>query len=262
MWQTLAMPEFHNDNNRYAVFALIAGLLVLAWWGVLDSISANYVNASLLDAGIIYGTARGINALVSALQGTELDLWLVTFSVGELLDPVNDMIERFSGVMTLAIASLVIQQLLLVIVSDATFSSALTLLAAAALIALFIGKLAGYKLLLKVFLVVALLRFSLSLVVVANLWVDQVFLPDSASVEYAVMQDFETDLKVVDDTVRGKSGERSQISSQFDSLQLKFDSFVDSSLRLMGSLLLKAVILPLIFLYGVLLLGRRLIDIS
>jgi hypothetical protein len=66
----------------------------------------------------------------------------------------------------------------------------------------------------------------------------------------------------VDDTVRGKSGERSQISSQFDSLQLKFDSFVDSSLRLMGSLLLKAVILPLIFLYGVLLLGRRLIDIS
>ena len=113
---------------------LIAGIALvgLAWSGSLDRPSQDYVGASLLDAGIIYATARGINALVSALQGTELDMWLVTFSIGELLDPINDVIERFSGVMTLAIASLVIQQLLLTIVSDATFSIALTALAVAA----------------------------------------------------------------------------------------------------------------------------------
>lgn len=252
------MPFSHPNKNQVIVLALVSALLALAWLGTLDTISADYVNGSLLDAGIIYATARGINALVSALQGTELDLWLVTFSIGELLDPVNDMIERFSGVMTVAIASLVIQQLLLVIVSDATFSTALTVVGAAAVIALFVGKLAGHKLLLKVFLIVALLRFSLALVIVANLWVDQVFLPDSSAVEYRVMQDFQAELEGVDRMVRGE-GERSAIASQFELLQQKFDRFVDSSLQLMGALLLKAVIIPLIFLYAVLCLGRALI---
>jgi hypothetical protein len=244
-------------RNQFMLLFAVAGVVVLAWMGTLDTISNEYVNASLLDAGIIYGTARGINALVSALQGTELDMWLVTFSVGELLDPVNDMIERFSGVMTLAITSLVIQQLLLVIVSDVTFTGALTLLAVATAIALLIGRIAGYQALLRTFLVVALLRFALAIVVLANLWVDQVFLPDSSAAEYQVMQDFHRDLEGVDTMVRGE-GESSDIADQFAVLQHKFDAFVDSSLRLMGALLLKAVIIPLLFLYAVLLLGSKL----
>jgi hypothetical protein len=244
--------------QQWALLFVMVMLIGLSWSGSLDTISADYVSASLLDAGIIYATARGINALVSALQGTELDMWLVTFSVGELLDPVNDMIERFSGVMTVAIASLVIQQLLLVIVSDTTFSAALTVLGATAVIALFVGKLAGHKLLLKVFIIVALLRFSLALVIVANLWVDQVFLPDSSAVEYRVMQDFQGELEGVDQMVRGE-GKRSAIAGQFERVQQKIDRFVDSSLHLMGALLLKAVIIPLIFLYAVVLMGRALI---
>jgi len=245
------------SRSQWCLLLVVAGLVGLSWLGTLDTISGDYVGASLLDAGIIYGTARGINALVSALQGTELDLWLVTFSVGELLDPVNDMIERFSGVMTIAITSLVIQQLLLVIVSDATFSAVLTLLAVAVITALLVNKTNSYKIFLKVFLVVALLRFSLSLVVIANLWVDQAFLPGSDAAEFRVMQDFEADLHGVDRMIRG-AGNRSEIGGQFNRLQDKFSRFVDSSLHLMGALLLKSVIVPVLFLWGVVAAGRGL----
>ena len=244
-------------RSHWYLLLAVAGLVGLSWLGTLDTISGDYVGASLLDAGIIYGTARGINALVSALQGTELDMWLVTFSVGELLDPVNDMIERFSGVMTIAITSLVIQQLLLVIVSDATFSAVLTLLAVALITAYYLNKTNSYKVFLKAFLVIALLRFSLSLVVIANLWVDQAFLPDSEAAEFRVMQDFEADLDGVDQMIRGE-GERSEIAGQFKRLQNKFSRFVDSSLHLMGALLLKSVIVPVLFLWGVVAAGRAL----
>ncbi len=252
------MPLPQLTRSQMLLLIAVAGVVILAWMGTLDRISDAYVSASLVDAGIIYGTARGINALVSALQGTELDMWLVTFSVGELLDPVNDLIERFSGVMTIAITSLVIQQLLLMIVSDVTFTGALTLLGVATAIALLIGQIDGYRALLRVFLVVALLRFALAIVVLANLWVDQVFLPDSSAVEYQVMQEFHADLEGVDNIVRGEGGS-STIADQFALLQHKFDAFVDSSLRLMGALLLKAVIIPLLFLYAVLLLGSKLV---
>jgi hypothetical protein len=109
-------------------------------------------------------------------------------------------------------------------------------------------------------MIVALLRFSLSLVVVANLWVDQAFLPDSNTEEFRVMQDFHSDLEGVDQTIRGK-GDRSEIAGQFDRLQQKFDRFVDNSLHLMGALLLKSVIVPVLFLWGVLLAGRALLRV-
>ncbi len=238
-------------------------LVALAWQGGLDRVSGDYVGASLLDAGIIYGTARGINALVSALQGTELDMWLVTFSIGELLDPINDVIERFSAVMTIAITSLVIQQLLLVIVSDVTFSIALTALALAALVAWFTARSGGFPALFRLFLLAAFIRFSLALVVVANLWVDRVFLPDSSSEEHQVMQAFYGDLEEVDRTVRGE-GERgrSDLARQFDDLEERFEAFVDGSLRMLGSLRLKSVIIPLIFLYAVVQLARRLFRLA
>ena len=232
------------------------GAVILAWTGSLDSVSGDYVSTSLVDAGIIYGTARGINALVSVLQGTELDMWLVTFAIGELLDPINDLIERFSLVMTVAVASLVIQQLLLLMVSHVTFSVALTSLGAATCGAFLIGSTRGARAFAGLFFLVAVIRFSLSLVVVANLWVDEVFLPDSTGAEHAVMQDFYTDLDSVSETLRGEAGKRSEVASQFERLQGKFDAFVDGTLALLGSVLLKSVIIPVVFLYALVALAR------
>ncbi len=238
---------------------LAAGILLigLAWQGGLDRVSQDYVSASLVDAGIIYATARGINALVSALQGTELDMWLVTFSIGELLDPINDVIERFSGVMTIAVTSLVIQQLLLTIVSDATFSVALSLLGVATVVAWFVARTGGFPALVKTFLIAAFIRFSLALVVIANLWVDQVFLPDADSAEHRVMQSFYGDLEEVDRTVRGEGErKRSELSGQFEDLENKFDSFVSGTLNLLGAMLLKSVIIPLVFFFALLAVAR------
>ena len=243
-------------KSHWALLIVLLGLVGLSWAGTLDTISSDYVNASILDAGIIYGTARGINALVSALQGTELDLWLVTFSVGELLDPVNDMIERFSGVMTFAITSLVIQKLLLAIVSDALFSAVLTVLGVAALVSLFFRP-AYFNGLLRTFLVVAFLRFSLAIVVAANLWVDQVFLPNSTDAEHEMMQEFYADLEGVDSIVRGEE-KRSDLANQFERIQEKFEAFIGGTLHLLGSILLKAVIIPLLFFYMLVQVGRGL----
>jgi hypothetical protein len=245
-------------RRDWAWLALGIVLIGLAWAGSLDRLSRDYVGESLLDAGVIYATARGINALVSALQGTELDMWLVTFSIGELLDPVNDVIERFSLVMTIAVSSLVIQQLLLVIVSHVSFSVALTALGLATLAAIFIGSGWGVRALARTFLLVAFLRFSLALVVVGNLWVDHLFLPDSTGPEHAVMRDFYADLDNVSDTVRGDGGNRGEVAGQFERLQARFDAFVDGTLALLGAMLLKSVILPLLFLYAVVALARRL----
>ena len=70
-------------------------------------------------AMIAFGLAKALNAVISLIQGTELSFTPVgvglVFSVGEVLDPFNDMVERFSWVMLGASVSLGVAKLLLVL---------------------------------------------------------------------------------------------------------------------------------------------------
>jgi hypothetical protein len=66
---------------------------------------------------ITFALARALNGVISAVQGTELALQPagvgVTLTPGEVLDPVNDLVERFSWIMLGATLSLGVQQVLL-----------------------------------------------------------------------------------------------------------------------------------------------------
>jgi len=69
---------------------------------------------------ITFALARTLNGVISAVQGTELALQPagvgVTLTPGQILDPVNDLVERFSWIMLGATLSLGIQQVFLDVV--------------------------------------------------------------------------------------------------------------------------------------------------
>ena len=96
------------NNMRASARALIAVFIVLmialSSTRVLDDYVDDYTDSALTGAALTYATARGINALVSMMQSSEIEAGVGVVSgsitVGELLDPLNDMIERFSTVMT------------------------------------------------------------------------------------------------------------------------------------------------------------------
>jgi hypothetical protein len=72
-------------------------------------------------AMVAFGLAKGLNAIISLIQGTQLSITPVgiglNFSVGEVLDPFNDMVERFSWVMLASTVSLGIQKIILTLSS-------------------------------------------------------------------------------------------------------------------------------------------------
>jgi len=118
-------------------------------------------------AMIAFGLAKGLNAVISLLQGTELSFTPVgvglNFSVGEVLDPFNDMVERFSWVMLFASVSLGIQKLLLVLSSKLFLQVALGLSALVTIAFLWVKQITNSLFLsyaLKLFTLLLLLRFS------------------------------------------------------------------------------------------------------
>jgi len=81
----------------------------------LDSATDSYFYEAMTEAGIVYGTCRLINASVSIVKESSLQLEPagvgVSLAVGQALDPIDDMTERLSDVVVTAIASLGVQKL-------------------------------------------------------------------------------------------------------------------------------------------------------
>ncbi|TXL12389.1 hypothetical protein BMR05_15520, partial [Methylococcaceae bacterium HT4] len=89
--------------------------MLVSWSGILDNLSYDYLKGSLLSALSSYAVSRSLNGIISVLQSSTLSVGIVSVSVsvGELLDPVNDIVERFSDLLTISISSIIIQKVLL-----------------------------------------------------------------------------------------------------------------------------------------------------
>ncbi len=202
----------HSSQWRYLWLIALISLPALGWYGVLDQYSAERINSSISSAGLIYGTARGINALVSLLQGTELNVLLVTFSIGEVLDPVNDLIERFSDIVLLALGSLALQKILLAVVSATMFNILLSAAAVGTGLTLFYGSPKLLSAMLRTFLAITFFRFSLGLVVLANSWVDATFLDEADQQRHVAMEKFQGELREVDTLTQNSQALTAQIA--------------------------------------------------
>lgn len=113
------------QTRRLIYTGLLAVLLALTFWGAaraqsfdrllspLDTRAEIYLETTLAKTALTYAAARAVHAAVSLLQGTELHPPFVTVAIGEALDPVRDLIERFSNLMLIASASLGAQRILM-----------------------------------------------------------------------------------------------------------------------------------------------------
>ena len=134
-------------------------------------------------AFVTFALARTINGVISVVQGTEVALQPagvgVTLTPGEILDPVNDLVERFSWVMMGATISLGIQNVLLDVSAWWLIQLLMTALAAWLLIRLWYpGENPGkYNLILKrVFLMLLFIRFAVPVMLIVNDLLYQQFL--------------------------------------------------------------------------------------
>ena len=192
------MFSLRGRNPQLVVIVVGVALITLnVGTGFIDRLSTDYLQEAMMGSGAIYGTARAINALVSLLQGTEVNAWVATFAVGELLDPVNDLIERFSGVITIVMASLALQALLLGVFSGLWIDVSLVALGGLAFWAHQKGSPEWAFKTLRIFFISLMVRLSMVVVAVAGHGVDQIFLNETVNNMHVKMKEFRTELEII-----------------------------------------------------------------
>lgn len=168
----------HCSRRNIFLLAGIALVLAVSWSSYIDSHAHTMINDAIFDAGVIFASARFVNGLVSVLQSVEVGVITFSVSPGEMLDPINDLVEQFSTVLTVALASLGLQKMLLYITDSVIFNVVLTLSALMAAWATVVSS--DYsRVFVRIFFTLALLRMSLAFIILANAAVDGAFLQKS-----------------------------------------------------------------------------------
>ena len=202
----MSYKRYAYDKRTWATL-LIVLFVGMSWLGGIDKHADKYTHDSLIQAGTAYAAARGVNAVVSMLQTSTVGVSIFansSISIGELLDPINDLIERFSSVMVVAFGSLVLQKVLLVIVTHEIFNLAVTLLGVLLIIIMYVGKAGSLKTVMRLFILFAFVRFSLGIVVLVNGGVDYVFLEDQIVASSESLDSFRSDLSDLNNPDLGK----------------------------------------------------------
>ena len=168
-------------SRKNRIFIIVAALILLSWLPVVDDYGDRYTSRALTQAAVTYGIARGINGLVSVLQSTQVSIGIASVSPGEFLDPLNDMIERFSWVAMISMASIGFQKLLLLMASSLLFKILLTITGALLIVSVMRMNGSNQNALMRLFVITLFLRFAVGAVVVANHSVEYYFLEQTRS---------------------------------------------------------------------------------
>ncbi len=100
-------------RTRIAAIALILAV-VLAWLGVLDRFASSELDSAFKRSFATFAIARSLNGAISLVQDADVSVSPagigLTVSPGELLDPLNDLLEQFSTLAFTALTALGIQK--------------------------------------------------------------------------------------------------------------------------------------------------------
>ena len=261
--------------RRKTTWTLLAVLVAaLALSGVADRTSDSYADEAFKRALVTFAIARTLNGVISVAQGTEVAVEPggvgVNFTVGQILDPINDLVEQFSSVMLVAASSLGLQNILLGMSGWWGVTVVLVLAALFLIVAAWWpggAKDTTKSLAMRLFLAAAFLRFALPLLIVGTHVIFGAFLESEHEAATAVLEATSTEIEEFNrqEAPGVETGEASlmdrlgemwdssvaqlNVSGRIEALKEAASSASEQIIRLIVIFVLETIILPLVFLW-------------
>jgi len=214
----------------WSLFAVLAVALALS--GSVDRLGEANAAEAFKRALVTFAVSRALNGAISVAQGTELALEPagvgVILTLGQVLDPINDLVERFSTVMLVATSSLALQNLLLDITSAAGFDLALGLVAVFVLATAWLPWRAaarGAQWSKQVFLALIFVRFAVPLLVILTSLVFETWLEAEQTAAVSALEGVQTGIEEINEEPPVVPG---QDESLMDQLGAMLDRSLDS----------------------------------
>lgn len=256
-------------DKRRIIWTLVAlASVAVAFTGVADRAAESYAEKALGRALVTFAAARTLNGVISVVQSTEVGVG-VTVSVGQILDPINDLVERFSAVMLVAASSLGLQNVLLNITAWWGVDAALVAAAVFAIATLWSPQLAKKKWAAatsRILLVMLCIRFIVPLLVIGTNLVSDTFLAAEQAEATAALEVTSKDIEGLNEEVEpAPAADQSimdrlssvideslasvNLSNRLDNLKASASNATEHIVDLIVLFVLQTILLPLAFLW-------------
>ncbi len=246
-------------KQRVFVLILTALILTLSWLPQTTSYAESNVRSGLTRSLTAFGIARTLGAGISVVQSIQVGGSLVVASgsvgIGEVLQPLNELVDQFAKVMLAASVSFGIQLVLLKIGSHWAVSILVSIAVLYAASRFWKGGAPAARALQGLLVLLLMVRFAVPVTAIGSEVVYNTFMSRGDSTELANMQSaspsFLGDLSS-EPSGEPSAGKRSMLARALEAkeaLRNAASSWTVNIVHLIASFLVQTVLLPLAFLF-------------
>ncbi len=266
----------YNMLSNAVIIKIIVSILLITIGAfsvthMLDVKGSDYNDKVFLRALTTFALVKTLNGIISVIQGTKIQAQPagvgISFAAGEILDPMNDLIERFSWVMLASVTSLGIQKILFNISNWSVIKVILFISIIIILICIWSSKYnsrlfisIGYKLL----LIAIVIRFSMSIVSIINDQIHYYFIKDTYMESTQTLKQTRNDLESIVEKsaeqysedislwekTKKSAAEVLNVKKQFSVIKEKLTNVTRKISDLIAIFVLETIILPLLVLWA------------
>ena len=235
---------------------------LFSWYSGVDADAIEIYNQTFDRAVYSFALAKGLNAIISVLQSSEVNFSLFvaggTIGVGQILDPVNDLVERFSMIMLISSVSLGLQHLLLLLAKSTFLKLALLVSSFAVLLALWFKRLESSKafvFFMRLVVLFIVLRFAAVSFVYANQFLyEQIYAKQyESSSQY--ISEYKSNLEVLQE-------DQKKLVSSLSGLEKKSELFSKKVIQIITIFVVSTIAFPLVFLWFLVFLLRLILSMK
>lgn len=234
------------------VLLLIASsfIIYIAIFSQVDIKTDERIQKSFKQAIGVFASAKALNAVISLVQGTEIGPPGVNITIGEVLDPINDLVEQFSWVMLAALSSLGIQKILMNIVTCNGFDMILIIAVLGANVLYFYKDKFRGKLLFKFAVILVFLRFCLPFMSYANDYIYINYIAQEYNIEKSenIVKDTQSNIASFDES-KSSLFSTKYYTQKMDQFEKVLDNASGHIVELIIVFLFQTMLFPLLFLF-------------
>ena len=253
---------------------VLLAALALCWWGGIDRMAGERTHASLQRALVTFALTRTLNGVISVAQGTELAFQPagvgVVLTPGQILDPLNDLVEQFSALTLLAASSLGLQILLGEMFSTTVVNAAITAAIGIGMVLIWWRPAPPYQRIragwLRLTAAFVFVRFAVAFATLATGLVSEHFLAPRESASVAVLSKTQTEIEAAGNATTAPSGttpdsvlerfnrflddqrQALDLERRLDDLKAAVEKAVEQVVNLIALYVIETLLLPLAFL--------------
>ena len=234
-------------------------IAVLSLYAQVDESAMTIYSQSFDRAVYSFALVKGLNALISVIQSTEINVSLfvgATVGIGQILDPINDLVERFSVVMLVSSVSIGVQHLLLLLGKSIFVKVLLLVSIFTTLLGLWIKKLNMsnmFVISIKLVMLLLILRFGALIFIYSTQFIYQEVYSQQYEDSNKYIQVYKSELE----TIRNN---RKDMDTLLERLKYKTETFSKKVIKLITIFVVTTILFPLLFLWFFVFLLRLIFD--